>query len=181
MNLTYADDVKKTPAITRAVDLIDPFFDGELSIITSGLRTPQEQVELIISKMQKHGIYADFPEVDLHRGSDVGSSLEIEDSLLFWWQRGWSKLLQIGEIINPPIACMCLYDYFRPNKENMKGKVIQESPHSHGIAFDIGGGDNLTEKAKRVLKAYQSGNCFITDWRIEGINNCAHIGVQQIG
>ena len=180
--IIYREGVKKTPAITRTVELLEPYFEKESSEITSGLRSPEDQIRIIAEKMKRYGIYEDFPEFDLHRDSDPGFGIEVEDEVLYFWQRGWSKLLNIGDIINPPLAAKCIYDYFRPgNQENKKGNIIQISPHQRGLAFDIGGGTNLMEKAKRVMRAYQEGHAFITDYLQERINNAIHIGVKQIG
>lgn len=180
--LTYREGVKKTPAIARTVELLDPYFEGESSEITSGLRTPEDQIRIIAGKMKRHGIYNDYPEFDLHQDSDPGFGMEVNDEVVYFWQRGWSRLLNIGDIVNPPIPAKCLYDYFRPgNQENKKGATIQISPHQRGLAFDIGGGTNLMEKAKRVMKAYQEGNAFLTDYLQERINNAVHCGCRQIG
>ena len=180
--LTFRENVKKTPAIARTVELLDPYFEGESSEVTSGLRTHQDQINIIAEKMKRHGIYKDFPEFDLHLGSSVDFGVEIEDEVVYFWQRGWGKLLNIGDIVNPPIPAKVIFDYFRPgNPENKKGQIIGISPHQKGLAFDISGGNNLMEKAKRVMKAFQSGDCFITDYLQERINNAMHVGVRQIG
>lgn len=180
--LTYRENVKKTPAITRAVELLDPYFDGESSEVTSGWRAPLDQIRIISEKMKKHGIYNDFPEFDLHMSSDPEFGVEVDGEIVYYWQRGWSKLLNIGDIINPPVPAKCLYDYFRPgSQENKKGQVIQISPHQRGLAFDIGGGQDLKEKAKRVMRAFQAGDAFIKSYLCEHINNAVHVDVTQIG
>lgn len=180
--ILFRDGVKKTPAITRTVELLDPYFEGESSEVTSGLRTPEDQLRIIEEKMKRWGIYSDYPEFDLHKGSDPGFGIEVEDEVVYWWQRGWSKLLNISDIVNPPLPARCLFDYFRPgDQENKKGQTIQISPHQKGLAFDIGGGTNLMEKAKRVMKAYREGMAFISDYLQEKTNNAVHVGVRQIG
>jgi len=180
--LTYRENVKKTPAIVRTVELLDPYFEGLSAEVTSGLRTPEDQIRIIAEKMKRHGIYSDFPEFDLHLNSAPEFGVEIDDEVLYFWQRGWSKCLNIGDIVNPPLPARCVFDYFRPgNPENKKGQTIGISPHQRGLAFDLSGGSNLMEVCKRVMKAYQKGDCFITDYLQERINNAAHVGVKQIG
>ena len=184
MNLLYADDVVKTPAISRCVELMDPYFEGELSTITSGLRSPTKQLQIIIDKARRHGIDKDFKEFQDKMGDFPTTACFVEgiDKALYWWQRTWSKLLFIGDIVNPPVPAECLFDYIRPgSNENKKGQIIQVSPHQRGLALDIGGGTNLTEKAKRVMKASQAGNCFIHSFLIEKINNAVHVDTVQIG
>lgn len=182
--LTYQESVKKTPAITRAVGLLDPYFEGESSEITSGWRAPMDQLRIILDKAKRHGIDNDFPEFK-QPNKDMRPPeicVIVDDKPLFWWQRTWSKLLSIGDIVNPPIPAIILFDYVRPGStENKKGQIIQISPHQRGLAFDIAGGENLTEKAKRVMKASQEGNCFITNFLVEHVNNAVHVDVQQIG
>lgn len=180
--LIYKDGVRKTPAITRTVDLLESYFEDFSAEVTSGLRTHQEQINIISEKMKRHGIYKDFPEFDLHLGSSVDFSVDVDDQIIYFWQRGWSKCLNIGDIVNPPLPAKCLYDYFRPgDTENKKGQVIEISPHQRGLAFDISGGSNLTEVCKRVMHAYQKGDCFILNYLQERINNACHVGVKQIG
>lgn len=181
--LAFRSDTHKTPAIVRAAELMDPYFEGIPSDITSGLRTPLEQLALILQKAKKHNIEEEFYEVAQCMGSPIAAKINI-DGLgdVYWWQRVWSRLLSIGDIINPPIPAAVLSDYFRPGSENnKKGQIIEISNHMRGLAFDIGGGHNLLEKAKRVMKAYQSGECFIRSYLVEGINNAVHVDVIQIG
>lgn len=182
--LSFQEDVKKTPAIVRSVELLDPYFEGEPSIVTSGLRSVQDQMGLIIQKAKRHRLENEFKEFQEHLQDPPERALFVDGmpQAIFWWQRTWSKLLSIGDIVNPPIAAACLFDYFRPeSQENKKGQIIGVSPHSRGLAFDIGGGSNLPEKSKRVRKAKQEGNCFIKDFLVEYVNNACHVDTVQIG
>lgn len=182
--LTYRPTVRKTPAITRTSELLDPFFEGELSEITSGLRSPADQLNIIFEKADRWKIREDFPEVlaNIHNSIDFTVHIDEINRDLFWWQRLWSKLLNIGDIVNPPYPAEVIFDYFRPgSQDNKKGEIIQISPHQRGTAFDIGGGNNLLEKAKRVMKAHQSQGCFIKSLLLEHINNSVHVDVFQIG
>lgn len=179
-NLTWKDGVKKTPAIVRTAELLYPHFEDEPSIITSGLRTREEQLELIIQKLIQHGKDKEFPEFVVGQPIDKPVHLDDINRDLFWWARGWSRLLNIGEIINPPIPTEVMFDYIVAG-HNKKGEIIQISNHMRGLALDIGGGDNLLQKSKCINEAIKAGNCFITNWRIEGVNNCVHVDVRQIG
>lgn len=180
--LTYRDNVKKTPAITRAVSLLDHYFEGESSEITSGWRAPMDQVRIIQEKAKRHGIHTEFPEFMAMSMREPEIMELIDGKPLYWWQRTWSKLLSIGDIVNPPIPAEVLFDYVRPgSSENKKGTTIGISPHQRGLAFDVGGGTNLTEKAKRVMRAKQEGNCFLVNFLVEHTNNAVHCDIQQIG
>ena len=57
------------------------------------------------------------------------------------WQLAWSNLLNVGVIINPPVKAICLMNYIRKGV-NKKGQYINQTPHSSGTAFNIGGGSN---------------------------------------
>lgn len=180
--LKYQDNVKKTPAIARAVDLLDPYFEGEPSEISSGWRAPEDQLRIIMEKAERHKIENDFDEFKRQGFTFPDVVVSIDGKPLFWWQRTWSKLLSIGDIVNPPIPAECLFDYVRPgDTENKKGTIIQISPHQRGLAFDVAGGQSLTEKAKRVMHAKQEGLAFIQNFLVEHVNNAVHVDVRQIG
>lgn len=183
-NLTWREDVKKSPAIVRTAELLDPHFEGEPSIITSGVRTKEDQLALIMQKLAKHGKDREFHEFvfGVIERWPIDKTVHIDDINrdLYWWQRGWSRLLNIGEIINPPFPAEVMFDY-QADGRNKKGEIIQISNHMRGLALDIGGADDIKAKAKCVLAAVNAGDSFIKGWRIEGVNNCVHIDVSQIG
>ena len=182
--LQYREPIHKTPAITRAAECIDPFFKDCPSEITSGWRYPIEQLQIIMQKAARHEIIELFPEYKLAIGAGVEHMVFVPElnEKCYWWQRVWSKLLNIGDIVNPPVTAEAIFDYYRPGSlENKRGKMIPISRHQRGLALDIGGGKDLLARAQRVMEAKQSGNCFIHDFLIERINNAIHIDVLQIG
>ena len=165
---------------------MDKFFEGEPSEITSGLRTEHSQLAIIMQKLARHGKDHEFVEfvngVESHWPIDKTVHLSDIGRDLFWWQRAWSRLLNIGEIINPPIPAEVIFDYTNDGR-NKKGEIIQLSNHQHGLALDVGGGSDLKAKAKCVLAAVNSGECFIkpNGYRIERVNNAVHVDTIQIG
>ena len=180
--LSYRPNIKKTPSITRTIEILDPYFNGEPSEITSGLRTPHDQIKIIFEKLARHRLDEEFEEFKMHFGSDLELKIQVGDDIIYWWQRAWSRLLNIGDIVNPPYPAKCLFDYFRPGSSgNKNGQIIDISPHQRGTAFDIGGGSNLIEKAKRVMKAYQDGRSFLNSYLIERINNAVHCDTRAFG
>ena len=181
-NLMLRSNVKLTPAIVRSLELIDPYFSGEPSWISSGLRTAIDQITIITKKVVQHKIDTLFEEFKAHLGSETDFKIEVDGESLYWWQRAWSKLLNLGDIVNPPHPSVVLFEYFRPGShENKKGHTVDISPHMKGKAFDIEGNDAYNEKAKRVMKAYQEGTCYIAAYLPEKINNAIHVDVQPIG
>jgi hypothetical protein len=92
------------------------------------------------------------------------------------WQRAWSRLLNKGIIVNPPLEAECLFDYFR-NGVNKKGQKIGMSPHYYGKAFDISGGEdynpvNETEVIKHALADKLKG---LKGYLLERKQNCLHV------
>lgn len=182
-NLTVAEGVSTSPAIFRALLALDYFFEGYPCTVSSGFRSPESQLALIVSKCKDNGVWKLYDELALMEGSDYRARLKIDGGPeLFWWQRGWSKLLNIGQVINPPVEAEALFDYFRPGSEvNRKGRVIQPSNHSSGNAFDIGGKDRkLDTILERVVGAKESGKCFIVGQLMEPQNNCVHVDVEPV-
>src|SRR3990167_192274 len=184
-NLHIKDGVHLTSSISRTIECMDKFFEDEKSEITSGLRTEQDQLKIIIQKLIRHGKDHEFVEfiegVENHWPIDKTVHLNEINRDLFWWARSFSRLLNLGDIVNPPIPCEVMFDYIRPGSQaNKKGEIIQISNHQRGKSFDIGGGKNLIEKSKRVVKAIESGECFIKGWLHEAINNAVHIDCDQI-
>lgn len=185
-NLSIRPGVHLTPTIIRTIELMDRFFDDEPSEITSGLRTTQEQLAIILKKVAQFGIDSEFPEFveGVRNQSPINMTVHIHEIErdLYWWQRAWSKLLNIGYVVNPPYEAEVMFDYYRPgNDVNRKGEVIMISNHSRGHSFDIGGGNNLLKKSKRVLEAVNSGECFIKNWLHEARNNSVHIDCLPVG
>ena len=185
-NLTLRAGVHLTPSISRTLELMDKYFDGEPSVITSGLRTQQDQISIIMQKLIRHKKDVEFKEFvwGVEQRSHPADTVHVDelDRDLFWWQRAWSRLLNMGDIVNPPLPAEVLFDYYRPGStNNKKGEIIQISPHQRGLAFDIGGGDDLLGKSKCVVKAVESRECFISNFLIEKINNAVHVDTLQIG
>lgn len=137
--LIVDDDVKLTPVIIPVICGADKIFkrEGLKSRVTSGLRTSRDQLDTIVKYCKRYNIDAEFPEIltcGINDKIDFGQSGKI-----YTWARAWSKLLEIGVIINPPFPAKCLFDYWRDGR-NKKGQMIGHSPHYYGNAFDNGGG-----------------------------------------
>jgi len=175
-NLIILPNVKTTATIERTISLLDPYFEDLTSQVTSGLRTAQDQLNIIIQKVEQHKIDNLFQEFHEYKGHNYMEKVNIGGELLYWWQKSWGKLLSIGEIVNPPTPAEVLFDYFRPGSNvNRKGRIIDVSNHTKGISFDIGGGADLDERVKRVQQAAQDGSCFIRDYLKEVVNGAIHV------
>lgn len=178
MNLTAAKDAVLNESIIRTVSILDPFFDGEPSIVTSGVRTEADQLRIIEEKVLRHGLGSKYFEWGMFLGNKADCRTNINGGgSVYWWQRTWSDLLEIGNIVNPPIAAVCLSNYVRPDGKAMKGVEIGISSHQKGRAFDIGGGMNLKAKEKCLLAALKGAQTFIVNYRVEQINNAIHLSL----
>ena len=168
--------VRLTPIIDPIICALEPWFAKAdfHATVTSGLRDPQSQLLIIRNYCVKHGVDKEFPRI---LTCAVGSKFMFENDSVFEWQPAWSRLLNIGLIINPPFQARALFDYVRDGV-NKKGVIINSSPHFHGTAFDIGGGTgkpDVSDELAVVKEAFDSGT--IQNWKgylVERDNNCVH-------
>ena len=104
--ISLADGVVLTPTIERTLVQVDPIFEGEPSSVTSGQRTAEKQLSIIVEKAKRHGIEDLFPEFN---AGLLSAKVVVEDVEIYSWQRAWSKLLSIGDIVNPPLAAVMFW------------------------------------------------------------------------
>ena len=72
-------------------------------------------------------------------------------------------------------------DYFRPGSiSNSKGRVIGQSPHTSGRAFDIGGGPDGLGNELRVIESAMGKVKGLKGFLLERNQNCLHVDVQFI-
>ena len=172
--------VRLTDTIMPVIIAMDKYFEEEgiRAHVTSGERTSQDQLDIIRKYSKRYEVDKEFPEI-LTCGVNDTIDFGEQNGKRFTWQRAWSRLLNIGVIINPPRPAKPLFDYFR-NGVNKKGIIINYSPHFFGKAFDIGGGvDHDIANELRVVEIV------FKDKKIAGFkgylperkNNCVHIDV----
>jgi hypothetical protein len=150
------------------------------AFVTSGLRDAYSQLAIVKKYLKVKGLDKLYPETmactnptDMYGGHYV-------------WQLAWSHLLNVGVIINPPLAAVCLMDYYGPNGKgsNRKGKVIGQTPHAKGISFDIGGagGEDSTIKDELVVvkAAFKRKLKGMISFLPEHNNNAIHIDCKKV-
>jgi hypothetical protein len=164
-----------TPIIEPVIVSLEAYFKeaNKISYVTSGKRSPESQLTIIRNYLTSKGLASAHPEA---LGKNCMEKFTHEKyGSIYCWQLGWSKLLNIGVIINPPAAAACLMDYIR-NGINKKGLIINGSPHFNGTAFDVGGGPNgiadETEILKRALADRVPGLMNILPERENNANHC---------
>lgn len=136
-----------TEVIDPVIAALDPYFEGRHAYVTSGLRSKENQLEIIRTYAKLKGVAKEFPSI---LTASLDGKTMFEGHAVFSWQTAWSRLLERGVIINPPIAAAPLFDYVRGGV-NKKGIVIMPSPHMRGTAFDIGGGSDGIEDERVIL------------------------------
>jgi hypothetical protein len=184
-NIIIMENVTVNETIERSLIEIDIFFQGHVVKVTSGVRTADDQMQIIARNARRLGIDKEFPEFEMYVGNEPGIKYKTEDFEGYWWHRTWAKLLNIGFIVNPPLPATVLFDYWRPGNpkddaHNRKGKFIDVSSHQRGWAYDLGGGDNLDEVTIRVLRAKQRNGCHIYSYLKEKVNNAVHVNAVPV-
>src|SRR5688572_20203276 len=127
--LKLASSVILTDELDKVISGIDGYFFNNPETVTSGLRTSADQLRIIRKYLTAKDLHKKYPEAMIYA---VDSKLPDGE---YVWQKGWSALLNVGVIINPPHSAKCLMDYWRKGI-NKKGTLIGMSPHTRGTAFD---------------------------------------------
>lgn len=171
--LKVKEGVVLTPIIDRVITALDPYFEKCPSWVTSGLRTPEDQLRIIRNALKARGLSNEFKEA-FDKG--LTDKVTFKGKTVYAWQPGWSKLLNVGYIVNPPYTAEVLFDYYRPGSaENRKGKMIGPTPHKDGTAFDVGGGaDGIKGELACIEKAKADKLAGLKGYLAEHGNNAVH-------
>lgn len=157
---------------------LDKFFEQEklTAYVTSGKRNPEDQLRIIKKYVKRKNIQDEFIE-----NAVLHSQVTWNNKIIYSWQLAWSKLLNAGVLINPPIRAEVLLDYVKSGV-NKKGIFMNPSVHFLGTALDIGGGSNsIGDETAVVQKAIASKEIpQIVSIVPERENNCLHINVRSI-
>lgn len=173
--LLLKPSVVLTPIIEPVICALDKYFEkaNKIAYVTSGKRNPEGQLQIIRGYIEKKGFKDEFKEA-FNKGVHDKFTHEKFGSI-YSWQLGWSKLLSVGVIINPPCAAACLLDYIRDGI-NKKGRIINGSPHFNGTAFDIGGADNgIGDETAILMQALKDRVPGLMNVLPERENNANHI------
>lgn len=168
--------VELTDTIDPVIRALDEHFDGRHAYVTSGLRTKEHQLEIIKTYAKLKGVAREFPAV---LTATLDAKTFFDGHAVFAWQPAWSRLLERGVIINPPVAASPLFDYARGGK-NLKGAVIMPSPHIRGTAFDIGGGADGIEDEREIIALAVGKVAGLVRVLPERENNAIHIDCVKV-
>lgn len=174
--LIVKDGVVLNDKLDKSICKLEPFFkeSNHIAYVTSGIRTAEKQLQIIKDFIHNKKISDEFTEL-----AKVESKVIYAGGEIYSWQLAWSKLLNAGVIINPPLKAKLLLDYINKAGKNRKGDFFNPSVHFSGKAFDIGGGPNsVSDEKEIVMEAIKSGTCLeIVSFVVERENNCLHINV----
>lgn len=172
-----------TNIIDPVIAQLDEWFQkfNATAFVTSGLRDAQKQINIIQKLAREHGVEKEFPEI---RGATLDGQTMFAGRLVPAWAPAWSRLLNLGVIVNPPKPAATLFDYYRRDSSSGELKLykpaghnIGTSPHFNGTAFDIGGGENkkVDEELAPIRAAFESGTVkHFKGYLVEHDNNCIH-------
>src|SRR5260370_39531125 len=101
MFISIDNVVRTNSCIDKAIEILDPYFKGLPCTVSSGLRSVEKQLEIIVTKARRWSLTDKYEEFDggrvsLFRISPAPVAFE------FCWQRTWSEILDNGDIVSPP-------------------------------------------------------------------------------
>jgi hypothetical protein len=170
--LIVRSNVVLTEHIDRVIADLDPFFKAAdlEAYVTSGLRDAVGQLRIIRNGLTRFKIADAYEDAF----EDINKKIVWNGREVYGWQPGWSKLLNLGYIVNPPFPAEVLENYYRPGSlVNAKGTIIQASPHFRGTAFDVSGGSNGVNDELAVIQDSKVRG--IKSYLVERTNNCVHV------
>lgn len=177
--LLIKQSVVLTEHITPVIEALDKYFEEArlIAYVTSGLRSPEDQLRIIQNQLKARGLDKYYPEAFGH----IGGKYIFQGQSVWNWQPGWSKLLSVGFIVNPPYPATVLMDYYRPgNSVNKKGQLIGDSPHTRGLAFDIGGAQDGVVNEAQVIEKAKGKVKGLKGYLVERNNNAIHVDCYSI-
>lgn len=181
--LKLKDGVILTPVIEPVIIALDPYFEKANcpARVTSGLRTADDQLRIIRNELVKRKLDAKYPDA-ISKG--LNDKIVVLGQTVYAWQWGWSALLNVGFIVNPPISSICLMDYISGGV-NRKGKLINTSPHIAGLAFNVGGGPDgisgtVTNELAVIQKALNDKLKGLKSFLAERNNNAVHVNCYKV-
>lgn len=142
--LRIADGVTLTDKIDGPIHALDKYFEraGLVRYVVSGYRLRSDQVRIIRNYAIDQLGGADYGEFDVEKKNPIGQ---------YVWQYDWSRLLEKGYLIAPPMPATVLVHYMKDGV-NRFGQLWEPSGHFGGGCFDISGsrGDQDADEAKSV-------------------------------
>jgi hypothetical protein len=181
--LPVAKNVVLNRSLADSIIAVRPYYAARKhkATITSGYRSPDYQLQLIMGFIRDNGFVEQFFELSdgIMYSYPVNKFIFVDGDSYYWWQRGWSHLLGLGFIINPPIAAMCLEHSLRSDGTDRFHSVIPVTPHANGTAYDQDGGTDHdpTDEFAIMQVAAKDLKCKIRGLVIERKQSCVHTDI----
>ena len=177
-----------TPIIEPVIVGLDRKFSEKSKVawITSGMRDPAGQVKVIVDLALSHVLGNEF---DFLGSMTLETTIEFEGETVPAWQVVWSRLLNLGVIVNPPATAKTLMDYNRVDEASghlvlykPPGYEIGASEHFQGTCADVGGGENgISDELEIVQAAIVAKDVpGLVNCVIERKNNCVHFKCRAV-
>lgn len=168
-------NVVLNPLIEKVILALEPHFEkaNVKSCVTSGIRTPEDQLRIIRDYLKKTKLNSNYPDA-------MSGGVNDKIGELYKWQMGWSALLNNGIIINPPLKAKLLMNYINSQGKNRIGEYFNQTAHSSGTCVDLGGGKNGVNDEVSVVKEAMKDIPEIISYVIERNNNCLHLNLKKI-
>lgn len=184
--------VRKGVVLTDIIDAkiaqLDRWFGAvsHSAWVSSGKRDEYGQLRVIVNLALEHNLGAEF---DYLATMTLESMREYNGELVLEWAIVWSRLLNLGVIVNPPRRQKTLMQYNVVDEAtgNLKlykepGYEIGPSGHFAGTDFDISGGeDGISNELSVVKAAFDSREIKgFKSYKIERKNNCIHCHCEEV-
>lgn len=182
--LIVKQSVQLTEIMIPVIKVIDQLFEREkhIAYVTSGKRDPDGQLNIIKNYAHLNNIDKEFPEI---------LSIHLHDKIRFGgldvysWQPAWSRLLEMGVIISPPISAVALFPYYHPKNPtvNKQNTLIRSSEHvceGDIHPFDIGGATNGIRDELNIIEKSKLKIPGMVDYLVERNNNCIHVRCRKV-
>ena len=177
-----------TPIIDPVIVGLEKWFAAvqHPAFVTSAKRDEYGQLRTIIDLALEHQLGVEF---DFLGSLTLDAQRTFEGQLVPSWAIIWSRLLNLGVIINPPRTQKTLMDYNKVDESSghlslykPPGYEIGPSAHFRGTAFDIGGGEGGISNELSVIQAALNSKQVtgLKGCTIERKNNCVHCDCEAI-
>lgn len=171
--LWVRNGVELTPVIDNAIYELDAWVreDGRTLWVSSGKRSDEHQLGIIISKAKLHGIEKEFPQI-------LTATVDNIDG----WLLAWGRVLQTGDMVNPPRPARAPFDYIRSDGTARKaGILIPQSGHQLGLDFDIAQEMNKLSDITAILDKALADKMImdLVGYLVEPVNHAVHVDCKQ--
>lgn len=178
--------VRKGVTLTNIIDpviaALDTWFGAvqHPAWVSSGKRDENDQLRIIKNLALENQLGTEY---DFIASMTLDSVREWGGQRVPEWAIVWSKLLNIGVIVNPPRRQKTLMDYNRIDESTGKltlykppGYEIGASGHFTGQDFDIAGAENGISDEVSIVEAAMKSSTIpgLKSYVLERKNNCVH-------